>query len=232
MSNAFFKHVINQIEFPSVKVKTCIQCMPMQDFMKERRRAIRKNRERLEERILGLNMPAHVHHRACACSYHKLVNLFLQAPGKETTLPPTHYHQPILACIIILHATLKMYPACLATVTSDFGAGVCRGVSTSLRVNLTATHISLQTYLHIWRGARNHTHRIESHVGCSGLFYYRCDMGMTRVQGWFECLPDMRHGTDCPYPIRIFAFFEMIRPYHVGIRISGNLRGKNCKDCV
>ena len=30
----FFKHVINQIEIPSVKVKTCIQCMPMQDFMK------------------------------------------------------------------------------------------------------------------------------------------------------------------------------------------------------
>ena len=26
-------------------------------------------------------------------------------------------------------------------------------------------------------------------------------------------------GTDCPYPIRILAFFEMIRPYHVVIRI-------------
>ena len=26
----------------------------------------------------------------CACSYHKLVNLFLQASGKETTLPPAH----------------------------------------------------------------------------------------------------------------------------------------------
>ena len=25
---------------------------------------------------------------------------------------------------------------------------------------------------------------------------------------------------------RILAFFEMIRPYHVGIRISGNSRGK------
>ena len=35
---------------------------------------------------------------------------------------------------------------------------------------------------------------------------------------------DMPHGTDRPYPIRILAFFEMIRPYHVGIRISGNLR--------
>ena len=35
---------------------------------------------------------------------------------------------------------------------------------------------------------------------------------------------DMPHGTDCPYPIRILDFFEMIRPYHVGIRISGNLR--------
>ena len=25
----------------------------------------------------------------------------------------------------------------------------------------------------------------------------------------------MPPGTDCPYPIRILAFFEMIRPYHV-----------------
>ena len=25
---------------------------------------------------------------------------------------------------------------------------------------------------------------------------------------------DMPHGTDCPYPIRILAFFEMIRLYH------------------
>ncbi len=62
-----------------------------------------------------LNMPEAC---ACACSYHKLVNLFLQAPRKETTLPPIHYHQPILACIMLLNATLKMYPACLATVTS------------------------------------------------------------------------------------------------------------------
>ena len=31
--------------------------------------------------------------------------------------------------------------------------------------------------------------------------------------------PDMLRGTDCPYPKRILAFFEMIRPYHVGIRI-------------
>ena len=34
------------------------------------------------------------------------------------------------------------------------------------------------------------------------------------------------HGTDRPYPIQILAFFEMIRPYHVAIRISGNSRGK------
>ena len=32
-------------------------------------------------------------------------------------------------------------------------------------------------------------------------------------------LTDMPPGTDCPYPIRILAFFEMIRPYHVVIRI-------------
>ena len=30
---------------------------------------------------------------------------------------------------------------------------------------------------------------------------------------------DMPPGTDCPYPIRILAFFEMIRPYHLVIRI-------------
>ena len=30
---------------------------------------------------------------------------------------------------------------------------------------------------------------------------------------------DMPPGTDCPYPIRMLACFEMIRPYHVVIRI-------------
>ena len=34
-----------------------------------------------------------------------------------------------------------------------------------------------------------------------------------------EYLTDMPPGTDCPYPIRILAFFEMIRPYHLVIRI-------------
>ena len=33
----------------------------------------------------------------------------------------------------------------------------------------------------------------------------------------------MPPGTDCPYSIRIFAVFEMIRPYHVVIRIWGKL---------
>ena len=42
---------------------------------------------------------------------------------------------------------------------------------------------------------------------------------------------DMPHGTDRPYPIRILAFFEMIRPYHVVIRISGNLWVENSKSC-
>ena len=37
---------------------------------------------------------------------------------------------------------------------------------------------------------------------------------------------DMPPDTDCPYPIRILAFFEMIRPYHVVIRISGKLLKK------
>ena len=41
----------------------------------------------------------------------------------------------------------------------------------------------------------------------------------------------MPHGTDRPYPIRILAFFEMIRPYHVVIRISVYLLGKNSKSC-
>ena len=35
-------------------------------------------------------------------------------------------------------------------------------------------------------------------------------------------------GTDCPYPIRIFAFFEMIRPYHIVIRIRGKLLKTIC----
>ena len=33
----------------------------------------------------------------------------------------------------------------------------------------------------------------------------------------------MPHDTDCPYPIRIWAFFEMIRPYQILIRIGGKL---------
>ena len=34
---------------------------------------------------------------------------------------------------------------------------------------------------------------------------------------------DMTHDTDCPYPIRIWAFLEMIRPYQTLIRIGGKL---------
>ena len=83
---------------------------------------MRKNREWLEERILGLNMPAHVHvliinvwtcffrHRGKRHHYHQ--------PSTTNPVAPTHYHQPILACNMLLQATLKMYPACLATVTS------------------------------------------------------------------------------------------------------------------
>ena len=37
----------------------------------------------------------------------------------------------------------------------------------------------------------------------------------------------MPPGTDCPYQIRIFAFFEMIRPYHIVIRIWGKLMKNN-----
>ena len=52
---------------------------------------------------------------------------------------------------------------------------------------------------------------------------------MIAATQWFfydDVVSDMPLGTDRPYPIRILAFFEMIRPYHVGIRISGNSRGK------
>ena len=45
-------------------------------------------------------------------------------------------------------------------------------------------------------------------------------------------LPDMPPGTDCPYPIRIWAFFEMIRPYHAVIRIWGKLLKNNLWICV
>ena len=43
---------------------------------------------------------------------------------------------------------------------------------------------------------------------------------------------DMPPGTDCPYPIRILACFEMIRPYHVVIRIWGKLLKNNLWICV
>ena len=42
----------------------------------------------------------------------------------------------------------------------------------------------------------------------------------------------MPPGTDCPYPIRILAFFEMIRPYHVVIRIWGKLLKNHFWICV
>ena len=38
-------------------------------------------------------------------------------------------------------------------------------------------------------------------------------------QYFFVAWADMPPGTDCPYPIRIWVFFEMIRPYHAVIRI-------------
>ena len=33
----------------------------------------------------------------------------------------------------------------------------------------------------------------------------------------------MPHDTDCPYPIRIWAFLEMIQPYEILIRIGGKI---------
>ena len=46
---------------------------------------------------------------------------------------------------------------------------------------------------------------------------------LTQFSGYDYEYADMPPGTDCPYPIRILAFFEMIRPYHVVIRSSGKL---------
>ena len=43
----------------------------------------------------------------------------------------------------------------------------------------------------------------------------------------FIAIPDMPPGTDCPYPIRILAFFEMIRPYHVVIPDTPQFRWGN-----
>ena len=85
------------------------------------RRTIRINAEETERKgLIGKKKigPEHPSSVTCACSYHERVNLLLQAPRKETTLPPTLYHQPILACIMLLYARMKMYPACLVTVTS------------------------------------------------------------------------------------------------------------------
>ena len=33
----------------------------------------------------------------------------------------------------------------------------------------------------------------------------------------------MPHDTDCPYPLRIWTFFEMTQPYQILIRIGGKL---------
>ena len=73
----------------------------------------------------------------------------------------------------------------------------------------------------LWRNIKSiRSYKEENNVSKNG----------TRMKVLDECnivvsqTTDMPHGTDCPYPIRILAFFEMIRPYHVGIRISGNLR--------
>ena len=75
--------------------------------MKEKRMIGRKN--------IGREHASRREHASSLCMFlHERMNLLLQAPRKETTLPPTHYHQTILACIKLLHATLKMYPACLA----------------------------------------------------------------------------------------------------------------------
>ena len=52
---------------------------------------------------------------------------------------------------------------------------------------------------------------VELDDGCGGV---RCVVELDDYT-----FTDMPPGTDCPYPIRILAFFEMIRPYHVVIRI-------------
>ena len=53
-----------------------------------------------------------------------------------------------------------------------------------------------------------------------------CSIAEVKSALFLDMISDMPHGTDRPYPIRMLAFFEMIRPYHVVIRISGNSRGK------
>ena len=69
-----------------------------------------------EKRMIGRKNIGREHASSLCMFLHERMNLLLQAPRKETTLlvPPTHYHQTILPCIKLLHATLKMYPACLA----------------------------------------------------------------------------------------------------------------------
>ena len=42
----------------------------------------------------------------------------------------------------------------------------------------------------------------------------------------------MPHDTDCQYPIRIWAFFEMIRPYQILIRICSERRTVITKQCL
>ena len=48
---------------------------------------------------------------------------------------------------------------------------------------------------------------------------FRTTLIWSAVKIWVAVHTDMPPGTDCPYPIRILAFFEMIRPHHLVIRI-------------
>ena len=77
----------------------------MQKRLKEKRLIGKKN--------IGPEHPSSV----CMFLSCERVNLLLQAPRKETMLPPTHYHQPIWPAFMLVYATMKMYPACLATVS-------------------------------------------------------------------------------------------------------------------
>ena len=54
----------------------------------------------------------------------------------------------------------------------------------------------------------------DNHLGASGEARIHVGKPAARCSG-------MPHDTDCPHPIRIWAFFEMIRPYHRPRQMSG-----------
>ena len=61
-------------------------------------------------------------------------------------------------------------------------------------------------------------------VDCLSIVMMHNNIKLSLINNYRSCnccesYTNMPPGTDCPYPIRIWAFFEMIRAYHAVVRI-------------